>query len=159
MPVSHPELIQLRAAQSGRAEHIALAGIWRRGWVAAQGHRVERVAPIEHWLARVEAEFVAPAEVLIAERGSQALAFMVMLPARAYVAQLFVEPHLHRSGLGRRLLDAASRRMPTGWRLHVATANAQAQQFYDALGLLRGEIDRHPASGRERVSYRWVPPA
>lgn len=159
MALADFDRLQLHPWSGSREERAALAGIWRRAWCAAQGHGVEQVAPIGQWLARVEAEFVSPAEVHIAERGGQPLAFMVMLPERAYVAQLYVDPHRHGQGLGRRLLDTACRRMPAGWRLHVATANATGQRFYERYGLERGAIDRHPATGRERVDFHWRPGA
>ena len=54
-------------------------------------------------------------------------------------------------------LDEASVRMPLGWKLHVATSNTAAQRFYERYGLVRGAVDRHPASGRERVAYHWYP--
>jgi len=157
MALADFDRLQLRAWRGGRMEQFALAGIWRRAWSAAQGHEAPHIAPIGHWLARVEAEFVAPSEVHIAERGGQPLAFMVMLPERAYVAQLYVDPHRHGQGLGRRLLDVACRRMPAGWRLHVATANVAGQRFYERYGLQRGAVDRHPATGRERVAFGWRP--
>jgi len=47
--------------------------------------------------------------------------------------------------------------MPTGWRLHVALTNTAAQRFYERYGLARGTVDRHPTSGRERISYHWYP--
>jgi putative acetyltransferase len=85
------------------------------------------------------------------------LAFMVLLARREYVAQLFVEPHLRNQGLGQALLDEASLRMPRGWKLHVAINNTAAQRFYERYGLVRGAVDRHPSSGRERVAYHWYP--
>ncbi len=98
-----------------------------------------------------------PAEVVLAEREGQVLAFMVLLERREYVAQLFVEPHLRNQGLGKALLDEACVRIPTGWRLHVATTNTSAQRFYERYGLERGTVDRHPTSGRERIAYHWSP--
>lgn len=145
---------RLRNVGFAPGEAALLAGIWRRGWAA--GHPdVLTLEPIPHWLARVEAEFKAPAEVVVIERRDQPLAFMTLHRARGYVAQLFVEPHLRGHGFGRELLDEASQRMPGGWRLHVATANLQAQRFYDRYGLARGSIDRHPVTGRERMVYHW----
>lgn len=145
---------RLRNIGFAPGEAAQLAGIWRRGWAA--GHPdVVAVEPIVHWLARVETEFNAPTEVVAIERRDQPLAFMALHRARRYVAQLFVEPHLRGQGFGRELLDEACVRMPTGWKLHVASANLQAQRFYDRYGLERGGIDRHPATGRERVAYHW----
>ena len=146
----------LRLRDGAAEESMVLAGIWRRAWVAANPGAL-MVEPIGHWLQRVHAEFGPPAEVVLAERDGQVLAFMVLLGRRDYVAQLFVEPHLRNQGLGQALLDEACVRMPAGWRLHVALSNAPAQRFYERYGLVRGEVDRHPASGRERVAYHWYP--
>jgi len=147
---------QLRMCAMAPSEAAALAGIWRRAWASA--HRDARVLePIAHWLARVNAEFKPPAELLVAEREDQLLAFMLLQPSRRYVAQLYVDPHLHGQGCGRQLLDEACRRMPGGWRLHVATVNRTAQNFYAHYGLQRGTVDRHPVTGRERLEYHWRP--
>jgi putative acetyltransferase len=147
---------QLRSRDGAAEESLALAGIWRRAWIAAN-RKAAIIEPITHWLRRVQTEFVPPADVVLAEREGQVLAFMVLLVRREYVAQLFVEPHLRNQGLGQALLDEASVRMPLGWKLHVATSNTAAQRFYERYGLVRGAIDRHPASGRERVAYHWYP--
>ena len=147
---------QLRVCAMAAGEAAALAGIWRRAWASA--HRDAKVLePIEHWLARVETEFKPPAEVLVVERDGQLLAFALLHASRRYVAQLYVDPHLRGQGCGRQLLDEACRRIPGGWRLHVATANHAAQRFYAHYGLSRGAVDRHPATGRERVEYHWRP--
>jgi putative acetyltransferase len=147
---------RLRSRDGSAEESLVLAGIWRRAWIAA--HRnASVVEPITHWLRRVQAEFIAPADVVLAEREGQVLAFMVLLARRSYVAQLFVEPHLRNQGLGQALLDEASVRMPLGWKLHVAVGNMAAQRFYERYGLVRGAVDHHPASGRERVAYHWHP--
>ncbi|RST50881.1 N-acetyltransferase [Variovorax sp. DXTD-1] len=147
---------QLRSRDGAPEESLVLAGIWRRAWIAAN-RRATVIEPITHWLRRVQTEFVPPADVVLAEREGQVLAFMVMLARREYVAQLFVEPHLRNQGLGQALLDEASVRMPLGWKLHVAINNTAAQRFYERYGLVRGAVDRHPTSGRERVAYHWFP--
>lgn len=146
----------LRRCEFAPGEAAAIAGIWRRAWASAHPD-AQTLAPIGHWLARVQAEFGAPCEVLVIERAGQLLAFMVLHTARRYVAQLYVDTHLRRQGFGRQLLDEARRRMPAGWRLHVATVNTGAQRFYSHYGLLRGAVDHHPATGRERVEYHWQP--
>ncbi len=148
--------LRLRARDGAPGEAALLAGIWRRGWVSSN-RSAEHVEPIAHWLTRVQAEFVPPADVLLAARGRQVIGFMVLQMQRAYVAQLFVEPHLHGQGLGRLLLGEARMRMPRGWRLHVATANVSAQRFYERYGLVRGIVDCQPHTGRERVAYHWHP--
>jgi putative acetyltransferase len=150
-PVSH-----LRAGTFAPGEAAAIAGIWRRAWASAH-YDTAVLEPIGHWLARVEAEFRPPSELVLAERDDQVLGFMVLHTPRRYVAQLYVDRHLQGQGLGHLLLDEACRRMPGGWRLHVAAVNAGAQQFYARYGLLRGAAGRHPASGRRRVEYVYLP--
>lgn len=147
---------QLRACAMAPGEAAALAGIWRRAWASAHPD-ARPLEPIGHWLARVNTEFSPPAELRVVERARQLLAFALLHPPRHYVAQLYVDPHLHGNGFGRQLLDEACRRMPGGWRLHVATANRTAQRFYTHYGLLRGAVDHHPTTGRERVEYHWRP--
>jgi len=146
----------LRSRDGSAEECMVLAGIWRRAWTSANRGAVT-IEPIAHWLRRVQTEFVPPAEVVLAERDGQVLAFMVLLTGREYVAQLFVEPHLRNQGLGQALLDEACVRMSDGWRLHVAATNKAAQHFYERYGLVRGATDRHPTSGRERIAYHWSP--
>ena len=147
---------RLRACDVAPGDATALAGIWRRAWVSA--HRdVQVLEPIAHWRDRVQGEFKPPCDVLVIERQGQLLAFMLLNASRRYLAQLFVDPHLQGQGFGCQLLDEACRRMPAGWRLHVATANQPAQRFYERYGLARGAIDRHPGTGRERVQYHWLP--
>lgn len=145
---------RLRELLFAPGEDMAIAGIWRRAWAVAHPD-VEALEPIAHWLERVQSEFKSPTEVLVLEREAQLLAFMAIHRANGYVAQLFVDSHLRHHGLGRQLLHEACMRMPIGWRLHVATANTAAQDFYARYGLARGSVDRHPNTGRERVSYHW----
>ncbi|KQX34577.1 GCN5 family acetyltransferase [Variovorax sp. Root434] len=146
----------LRSREGTAEENMVLAGIWRRAWIAAN-RGLPHIEPIAHWLRRVQTEFGSPADVVLAERDGQVLAFMVLLERSEYVAQLFVEPHLRNQGLGKALLDEACVRFPTGWWLHVAATNTPAQRFYERYGLQRGAVDRHPASGRERIAYHWSP--
>ncbi len=145
---------QIRRCGFAPGESAVLAGIWRRAWASAHPDPAA-LEPIAHWHHRVRAEFGPPCEVPLIEREDQVLAFMVLHRARRYVAQLFVDTHLQGRGLGRLLLDEACRRIPLGWRLHVATANLDAQRFYGRYGLVPGAVDRHPGTGRERVEYHW----
>ncbi|MEJ8853929.1 GNAT family N-acetyltransferase [Variovorax robiniae] len=147
---------QIRDSRFTHEEAVAVAGIWRRAWSAAR-HDAMVVEPIGHWLGRVKAEFEPPSELLLVEREKQVLGFMVLHTAHRYVAQLYVDRHVQGQGLGRMLLDEASRRMPEGWKLHVALDNVKAQHFYAHCGLTPGAIDRHPGTGVPRVAYHCVP--
>jgi putative acetyltransferase len=150
-PTSH-----VRSARFTHEEAVAVAGIWRRAWAAAR-HDAMVAEPIGHWLARVKAEFGPPSELLLVEREKQVLGFMVLHTAHRYVAQLYVDRHVQGQGLGRMLLDEASRRMPNGWKLHVALDNLQARHFYARCGLAPGVVDRHPGTGVKRLAYHCIP--
>ena len=153
IPVVAPPL---RPMQAG--DEVAVAALWRSAWASANPH-TPTVQPPEHWLARVRAEFGPPCESAVALAAGEIGAFMVIDAGRAWLEQLHTAPALQGRGLGRALLDEACRRMPAGWSLHVALANHRAQAFYEHYGLARGsEVDTHPVTGRERVTYAWLPP-
>ena len=127
---------------------------WRRSWASANPN-VTFLEPPEHWLSRVRSEFNNPSELVVAETKGEIGAFVVFDVVNGYVAQLFTEPSLQGQGLGRALLFEVVRRIPLGWSLHVSTTNHRAHLFYEHFGLVRGEIDSNPVTGRERVSYSW----
>jgi len=146
----------LRPART--SEQAALAALWRAAWASANPQAVA-IEPQAHWLARVQREFGPPSQVLVIDAGDRLLAFMVFDRQAGYLAQLFVEPTAMGCGLGRRLLEEATRRMPGGWHLHVATSNERARRFYERRGLAAGPVSAHPTTGRERIEYRWQPAA
>ena len=146
--------MNIRATQP--SEQTLIAELWRRSWASANPHAASIESP-DHWLARVCSEFCNPSELVVVESSGGAIGgFIVFNVANAYVAQLFTEPSLQGQGLGRALLGEAVRRMPQGWSLHVATTNRRAQLFYERYGLVRGPVDTHPTTGRERVAYMCV---
>lgn len=140
------------------ADGAALARIWRRAWCSANPG-VASVAPSDHWEARVHAEFGPPCVTLVRAVGPEVTAFLVLDVAQAHVHQLFVDPDCQGQGVGAGLLQQVHRLCPGGWTLHVATGNHGARRFYARQGLVEGRVDRHPATGRERVLCRWLPPA
>ena len=135
-------------------EEVLIAELWRRSWASANPN-VTFLEPPEHWLSRVRSEFNNPSELVVAETKGEIGAFVVFDVVNDYVAQLFTEPSLQGQGLGRALLFEVVRRIPLGWSLHVSTTNHRAHLFYEHFGLVRGEIDSNPVTGRERVSYSW----
>ena len=154
--MTQADSLHLRCCELACGESAVLAGIWRRAWASAHPDAAA-LAPIAYWHRRVQREFGPPFELLLIEREGQPLAFMLLHQARRYVAQLFVDSHRQRHGMGWLLLDEACRRMPLGWRLHVATANQHARHFYQRYGLTPGTVDHHPSTGRERIEYHWRP--
>lgn len=133
----------------------SIAALWRNAWTSANRWATE-IAPVEHWLERVRAEFRAPKDVVLSlDEQGEVNGFMVIDLLRGYVDQLFIDPAHQGHGLGGALLDLACERMPHGWTLHVGRANMGAQRFYAQYGLSRGALSVDPKSGRERLAYRW----
>lgn len=131
----------------------AIAALWRAAWASANPEATN-VEPVEHWRARVLAEFGAPNECFVAWRLQVRLAFLVIDPAHCYLHQLFVAPGAQGAGLGSVLLHQIDRRFPEGWSLHVAETNTGARRFYERHGLLAGAASHHPVTSRRRVEYR-----
>ncbi|KRD46627.1 GCN5 family acetyltransferase [Acidovorax sp. Root275] len=140
------------------ADLASLARVWRRAWCSANPS-VASVAPPDHWEARVRAEFGLPCVTLVRAIGQEVTAFLVLDMAHAHLHQLFVDPDCQGQGVGAALLQQVHHLCPGGWTLHVATANHSARRFYARHGLVEGAVDTHPATGRERVLCRWLPPA
>jgi putative acetyltransferase len=134
-----------------------LAALWRRAWASANPSVVD-VAPLAHWLERVQAEFGPPCWALVGERDGAIVAFMVLDVAGAHLHQLFVDPSAQGHGIGAALVARVCALCPAGWSLHVASTNWGARRFYARCGLEEHGHDRHPATGRERVLCRWQPP-
>lgn len=158
MSISAPasSLPSLRPATD--ADCAPLARVWRRAWCSANPS-VDGVALPAHWEARVRAEWVPPCVTLVRAVGAEVTAFMVLDPAQAYLHQLCVDPDWQGRGVGAQLLQQVHRLCPGGWTLHVATGNHGARRFYARQGLAEGQVDTHPATGRERVLCRWLPAA
>ena len=118
------------------------------------------MAPLPHWLARVQAEFGPPCLTLAlaGERDGGIVAFMVLDLGRAHLHQLFVDPDAQGTGIGAALVAQVCALCPAGWSLHVASTNLRARRFYVRCGLQELEHGTHPATGRKRVLCRWLPP-
>lgn len=135
----------------------AIAKLWRLAWASANPHAAH-LEPIEHWLARVRAEFRPPSRTLVYEADACGiLAFMVLDVEGAYLHQLFVQPGVHRRGVGSALLARVCQLCPSGWSLHVAIANEGARRFYENHGLVKGVASLNPSTHRERLAYAWRP--
>jgi len=138
-------------------ERPLLAQLWRAAWASANP-AVSSVAPLAHWMARVDAEFGPPCTTVVLEQAGAVVAFMVLDLPRGHLQQLFVAPWAQGQGLGAVLVrEICEKFCPQGWTLHVATANQRARRFYARCGLQEEAVDHHPDTGRERVLCRWVP--
>ncbi|MBB3937873.1 GNAT family N-acetyltransferase [Aureimonas phyllosphaerae] len=108
---------------------------------------------------RFEHELMPACRIIVAEQGGEAAGFAAMKLGERVLDQLFVRPGLLGSGVGRCLLDAVKREMPSGFTLFTRPTNPRACRFYEAAGLqiLRREI--HPRFGDPIVVYGWRPGA
>ena len=130
-----------------------MATLWRRSWGSANPS-IQTLAPLAHWLGRVESEFKTPRQAYVFEWEGAVAAFVVLEPSKFYLHQLFVAPKWQRRGWGASLIGWIHATFPDGWSLHVAASNTSARRFYERHGLRAESMDVHPLNGRERVLYR-----
>jgi GNAT superfamily N-acetyltransferase len=124
-------------------EQMELEGLQWRASVALPEYRdalMENIDAIELPLAHIEA-----GRVCVAERNGAMVGFSLVLPRDGTIELegLFVEPGSWRTGIGRRLIEAAAgsaRAAGADW-LHVI-ANPLALNFYKTCGFeLTGRIE------------------
>lgn len=135
-------------------EHLgAVAALWldshRSTGLEDDGVTVEALA------ARIPQEIAGGWETWLAWDGDRLLAFMALRLADACLDQLFVAPEAQGTGVGSDLLDLAKTKMPDGFWLRTAAANAGGRAFYERRGLRHAESGVHPDHGRPIVIYRW----
>lgn len=86
--------------------------------------------------------------------GPQLLGFIVLLPG--WIDHLYVEPALHRRGIGSRLLTFAQARQDE-LRLYTFQSNANARAFYERHGFVIEELT-DGARNEEKMpdmTYLW----
>lgn len=127
----------------------AIASLWRAAWSSANP-MVTTVAPLSHWLQRVEQEFVAPCRLLTAWRNGQRVGFLVVDPEARLLSQLQVDPAAQRTGIGRQAIAWMRTNLGRDWSLYVADSNHGARAFYARMGLKAGEPSTNPETGRLR---------
>lgn len=89
--------------------------------------------------------YIPMAQITVADDGSRICGFIAMVGD--FIGALFVAPDLHRSGIGRLLVEfEAGRRGPIG--VEVYEANAKARSFYGAAGFV--ETGRRKTDDRDR---------
>lgn len=152
-----------RLRRATRADADAIAALHAESWRSAYGgllpaHQLGRGLDNErrrHWraaLARASARDV----VLVADTGRRLVGFVAIWTAAplrpAYVDNLHVRPAQRGTGVGRRLLGEAARRLVACRRrsayLWVFRANGDAVGFYRRLG---GQILRHACAAFPRA--------
>ena len=135
-----------------------IGDVWLSSWRATfefpPGHPDDDV---RRWLAT---ELVPRHETWVAADAAEdgrVVALMALSDAK--VEQLYVAPDWIGRGLGRRLLNLAKTRRPTGLELYCFQVNASARRFYEGHGFL--PVAFGDGSGNEErqpdVLYRWQP--
>jgi GNAT superfamily N-acetyltransferase len=91
----------------------------------------------------------------VARAGGHIAGFMVL--EGDYIACLYLHPRYRNQGLGRRFVDEAKARHPSGLNLWTFQANAGARRFYEREGF-RVEMMTDGAGNEEGlpdVMYVW----
>lgn len=133
--------LEIRDAVPG--EEQALEALQLRASLVWEEYRADLEAHPEE--ISVDEAWIAAVHVRVAERAGGIVGFSVVLPGEDGAVELdglFVEPELHRGGVGRALVeDAAARAGASGAARMDVIANPRAVGFYERVGFVPvGEI-------------------
>lgn len=84
----------------------------------------------------------------------EVLGFVSLQAANAYLHHLYIHPAARGQGLGKMLLAALEKWLPTPWRLKCVHANRQALNFYLKLGW--HEVDSGASAHGEYLLLEWA---
>ena len=96
-------------------------------------------------------------ETWVADDDGAVVALMAIVPW--HLEQLYVAPDRIGDGIGRRLVDVAKERSPSGLSLWTFQVNDRARRFYERNGFLAVELT-DGSGNQERqpdVRYEWSP--
>jgi GNAT superfamily N-acetyltransferase len=106
-----------------------------RGWV-----RDKLVPTMETWVAVDDQRIVG-----------------MMVIAPGHLEQLYVAPERLGRGIGRRLLELAKERSPSGLSLWTFQVNGRARRFYERNGFVAAQnTDGDNEEGQPDVRYEWI---
>ncbi|MGE8105028.1 GNAT family N-acetyltransferase [Allorhizobium sp. NPDC080224] len=114
-----------------------LVAIWRAA--SEKGHPFLAREQLDAQATLVADHYLPLAETHVALRNGEIVGFISLLDQT--IGGLFVDPSHHGTGIGRHLVDHASRLRPR-LELEVYTLNESARRFYDRLGFI--ETGRRP---------------
>jgi ribosomal protein S18 acetylase RimI-like enzyme len=77
--------------------------------------------------------------ILVAESGGEILGFAALWEPDAFLHHLYVDPAMHRRGIGMTLMRAVRALCDRPLELKCQTGNRAAIRFYEKLGFTRGE--------------------
>jgi GNAT superfamily N-acetyltransferase len=102
---------------------------------------------------------VADPEMWVATEAGRVVGMMVVAPDD--LDQLYVAPDRLGTGIGRRLLDTAKERSPSGLTLYTFVVNERARRFYERNGFVAVWFGDGSANeeGQPDVRYAWRPAA
>lgn len=116
----------------------ACVAVWRAASLV--GHSFIESEAREREAILIRDQYLPGADVTVAASGDLLLGFIALVDTS--IGGLFVDPRMHRSGIGRALIQEALRKRP-GLRVEVYEANYAARDFYSANGFrVIGHRDR-----------------
>jgi ribosomal protein S18 acetylase RimI-like enzyme len=118
------------------ADEDACALIFARAWAHAFPQH-PRDIDRETFLHETDGEVV-----IVAEQDGVALGFAAVYRPDDFLHHLYVDPTVHRLGVGRALIEAARERTGGGLRLRCQATNVNALGFYAHLGFREYERGR-----------------
>src|SRR5258705_8186030 len=133
--------------------------MWRRSRDAEQPWLEARMSHSAGDDLRFFRDVLAPrAEVWLAVADEAVLGLLAL--QGGFIAQLYVEPSVQRTGVGRALLEQARALSPLGLELYTHQRNRRARAFYERFGFRPVAFGVSAAPECEPdVRYAWSPSA
>ncbi|HEU6454348.1 MAG TPA: GNAT family N-acetyltransferase [Roseateles sp.] len=137
------------AVEAGDSE--ALARLWAVTQLATCDG-IEEIFSLDATRTYVESVLMPLHDVFVAARGEAPIGFIAL--CAGHIAQLHVDPHWQRRGVGAGLIAVAKAREPAG--LSLSCVRERVGSFYEANGFQETRIHRVTPAGTY-VEFEWRP--
>ncbi len=131
------------------ADLEAVLDVWYRASLVAHPFMTEKLLADER--EQIVQQWLPMADTSVAERDDRLVGYLALVGNE--VGAIFVDPELHRQGIGRALMDHARAQHPI-LELEVFEANALGRAFYAAYGFEPVGSSVHQPTGHTMLRLR-----
>lgn len=146
--------ISIRAYQPDDLEVIVQ--LWYRTWHQTFPH-LQHPYPYAAWEERFREYFAVHGSIWLAEIDPCIAGFIVIIPDRQWIDQLFVDANYQSRGVGAALLKQAKAICSEGLSLCTLQENVRARSFYERHGFKAGKSSINPFNRQPNIEYCWIP--
>ncbi|MBW4444634.1 MAG: GNAT family N-acetyltransferase [Plectolyngbya sp. WJT66-NPBG17] len=146
--------VTIRAYRS--SDLATLVALWYHTWHQTFPY-LQHPYPFSAWEEQFREHLAIHGIVWLAEVEGNIAGFIIVIPNRQRVDQLFVDAQHQSQGIGALLLDRAKAICPQGLTLCTLQENIRARSFYERHGFKAGKQSVNPFNQQPNIEYRWTP--